>query len=176
MAAPPGSRRRDRPPHGDAQHSERSLALALLTALTAALMMLAIGGSAALNMMTETTIAANHRNGLQMLYSAEAGIDLAVSRLRTIADWRAAAPDPRGTTLVQGSLTDLLQVAGVDPRLNLTVAAFPDPNGDPDVLILQAVASGGGGLRRGVQVTIRRAPVAPSATMRNIETISWRER
>jgi hypothetical protein len=24
--------------------------------------------------------------------------------------------------------------------------AFPDPNGDPDVLILQAVASGGGGL------------------------------
>jgi hypothetical protein len=149
--------------------------LALLTALTAVLMMLAIGGSAALNMMTETTIAANHRDALQTLYAAEAGIDLAISRLRPIDDWGAAAPDPRGTTVVQGSLADLLLVTAVDPRLNVTAWVFPDPNGDPDVLIVQAVASGGG-LRRGVQVSIRRAPAAPSATMRNIEKISWRER
>ena len=138
--------------------------------------MLAIGGSAALNMMTETTIAANHRDALQTLYAAEAGIDLAISRLRPIDDWGAAAPDPRGTTLVQGNLADLLQVTAVDPRLNVTAWGFPDPNGDPEVLIVQAVASGGGGIRRGVQVTIRRAPAAASATMRNIETISWRER
>jgi len=150
--------------------------MALVTALTAVLMMLAIGASAALNMMTETTIAANHRDALQVLYSAEAGIDLGISRLRTIDDWRAAAPDPQGTMLVQGSLTDLLQLTGVDPRLRVTMWVFPDPNGDPDVLILLAVASGGGGLRRGVQVTIRRAPATSSATMRNIRTISWRER
>jgi hypothetical protein len=150
--------------------------MALVTALTAVLMMLAIGGSAALNMMTETTIAAHHRDALQLLYSAEAGIDLGISRLRAIADWRAAAPDPQGTTLLRGSLTDLLQVTGVDPRLSVTAWVFPDPNGDPDVLILQAVASGASGLRRIVQVTIRRTPAAPSATMRNIETTSWRER
>jgi len=150
--------------------------MALVTALTAVLMMLAIGGSAALNMMTETTIAANHRDALQLLYCAEAGIDLGFSRLRTIADWRAAAPDAHGTALVQGRLTDLLHVTGVDPRLNVDAWAFPDPNGDPDVLILQAVASGGGGLGRAVQVTIRRAPATPSATMRTIHTISWRER
>ena len=150
--------------------------MALLTALTAVLMMLAIGGSAALNTMTETTIAANHRDALQVLYAAEAGIDLGISRLRTIADWRAAVPDPQGTTLIQGTLTDLLQVTGIDPRVSVTTWVFPDPNGDPDVLILQAVASGGGGLRRAVQVTVRRAPATPSATMRNIETISWRER
>ena len=150
--------------------------MALVTALTAVLMMLAIGGSAALNMMTETTIAANHRDALQTLYSAEAGIDLAISRLRTIDDWGAVAPDPRGTTLVQGSFADLLQVTGVDPRLNVDARVFPDPKGDPDVLILQAVASNGSGLRRGVQVTIRRALADPSATMRNIKTISWRER
>jgi len=150
--------------------------VALVTALTAVLMMLAIGGSAALNMMTETTIAANHRDALQLLYSAEAGIDLGISRLRTNADWGAAAPDPRGTTLVQGRLTDLLQVTGVDPRLSVTAWVFPDPNGDPDVLILQAVASGGGGLGRAVQVTIRGAPATLSATVRNIRTISWRER
>ena len=150
--------------------------MALVTALTAVLMMLAIGGSAALNMMTETTIAANHRDALQLLYSAEAGIELGISRLRPIDDWRAAAPDVQGTMVVQGSLADLLQVTGVDPRLSVTTWGFPDPNGDPDVLILLAVASGGGGLRRGVQVTIRRAPATTSATMRNIETISWRER
>jgi len=148
--------------------------MALVTALTAVLMMLAIGGSAALNMMTETTIAANHRDALQLLYCAEAGIDLGISQLRTIDDWRAA--DPQGTMLVQGSLTDLLQLTGVDPRLRVTMWVFPDPSGDPDVLIVQSVASGGGGLHRGVQVTIRRASAAPGATTRNIETILWRER
>lgn len=150
--------------------------MALVTALTAVLMMLAIGGSVALNTMTETTIAANHRDALQALYAAEAGIALAISRLRTIADWAAAAPDPRGTMVVQGSLADLLQVSAVDPRLNVIGWVFPDPNGDPDVLIVQAVASGAGGIRRAVQVTIRGAPAAPSATTRNIETIFWRER
>jgi len=148
--------------------------MALLTALTAVLMMLAISGSVALNTMTETTIAANHRDALQVLYSAEAGIDLGISQLRTIDDWRAA--DPQGTMLVQGSLTDLLQLTGVDPRLRVTMWVFPDPSGDPDVLIVQSVASGGGGLHRGVQVTIRRASAAPGATTRNIETILWRER
>ena len=150
--------------------------MALITALTAVLMMLAIGGSAALNTMIETTIAANHRDALQVLYAAEAGIDLGISRLRTIADWRAAAPDAQGTALIQGTLTGLLQVAGIDPRLTVSAWVFPDPNGDPDVLVLQAVGSGGGALRRGVQVTIRRAPATSSATTGNIRTISWRER
>jgi PilX N-terminal len=150
--------------------------MALVTALTAVLMMLAIGASAALNTMTETTIAANHRDALQALYAAEAGIELSISRLRLMADWTAAAPDPRGTTLVQGPLADLLQVTTIDPRLNVTAWVMPDPNGDPDVLIVHAVASGAGGIRRGVQVTIRRAPASPSATMRSIETIFWRER
>jgi len=150
--------------------------MALLTALTAVLMMLAIGGSIALNTMTEVTIAANQRDGLQTLYAAEAGIDLSISRLHTMADWTAAAPDPSGTTLVQGTLADLLQVTTVDPRLNVIAWVVPDPNGDPNVLIVEAVASGAGGLRRTIQVTIRSVPAAPSATTRNIETIIWRER
>jgi hypothetical protein len=150
--------------------------VALLTALTAVLLMLAISGSIALNAMTEITIAANHRDALQTLYGAEAGIDLSIMRLRSTIDWSGVAPDPGGTVLVQGRLVDLLQVAGLDPRLNVTAWVVPDPNGDPDVLMVQAVASGGGGLHRGVQVTIRRAPAAPGATTRNIETILWRER
>jgi hypothetical protein len=150
--------------------------MALMTALTAVLMMLAVGGSVALNTMTETTIAANHRDALQALYAAEAGIDLSISRLRMMEDWTAAAPDPRGTTLVQGPLADLLQATALDPRLNVTASVIPDPNGDPNVLIVQAVASGAAGIRRGVQVTLRRAPATPSATTRNVETVLWRER
>jgi Tfp pilus assembly protein PilX len=150
--------------------------MALVTALTAVLMMLAIGGSVALNTMTEATIAANHRDALQTLYAAEAAIELSISQLRTVTDWTAAAPDPRGTTLVQGTLAGLLQVTAIDPRLNVTALAIPDPNGDPNVLIVQAVATSAGGIRRSIQVTIRRAPASPSATTRNIETIFWRER
>ena len=150
--------------------------MAIVTAVVAVLMMLAISGTAVLNTMTETTIAANHRDAIQALYAAEAGIELSISRLRMTADWSAAAPDPGGTLLVQGTLAGLLQVATVDPRLSVIASVFPDPDGNPDTLIVQVVATGAGGLRRSVQVTLRRAPPTESATMRRIETLSWRER
>src|SRR5262245_42107716 len=150
--------------------------MALVTAVTAVLMMLAMSGTAVLNTMTETTIAANHRDAIQALYAAEAGIELSISRLRMTADWSAAAPHPGGTLLVQGTLADLLQVRTVDPRLGVVTSVFPDPSGDPDRLIVQAVATGASGLRRSVQVTLRRALPAESATMRRIETLLWRER
>jgi len=150
--------------------------MALITAATAMLMMLAIGGSAVLNTMTETAIAANHRDSIQALYAAEAAIDLATSRLRTTADWSALVPAQGGATLVQGTMADLLQVAAVDPRVSVLASVSRDPNGDPDVLIMQAVASGPAGVRRRIQVTVRRAPATESATTRRIETLSWRER
>lgn len=149
--------------------------MALLTAVTAVLMMLAIGGSAVLNTMTETTIAASHRDSTQTLYAAEAAIGLSLSRLRKTADWSAIAPDPAGSTLVQGTVAELLQTATVDPRLTVVASVFPDPNGDPDVLIVQAVASGAGGIRRAVQVTMRGVPDAEGAAARRIETLFWRE-
>ena len=150
--------------------------MALITAATAVLMMLAIGGSAVLNTMTETAIAGSHRDSIQALYAAVAAIDLSISRLRITADWSTVAPAQGGATLVQGTVADLLQATTVDPRLGVIASVFRDPNGDPDVLILQAIASGGTGVRRGVQVTIRRAPATEGATTRRIETVSWRER
>ena len=150
--------------------------MALITAAMAMLMLLAIGGSAVLNTMTETAIAASHRDSIQTLYAAEAAIDLAISRLRTTADWSTVAPAQGGATIVQGTMADLLQVAGVDPRVSVMASVFRDPNGDPDVLIVQAVASGPAGVRRRIQLTIRRAPATESATTRRIETLSWRER
>jgi hypothetical protein len=150
--------------------------MALVTAVMAMLMMLAISGSVTLNTITETTIAANHRDAIQALYAAEAGIDLAISRLRVMADWTTAAADPSGTMFVQGSLAAFVQSGAVDPRISIAALIFPDPNGAHDVLVVRSTASGAGGLRRSIQVTIRRAPAADGATARKIETLSWRER
>ena len=105
--------------------------MALVTALMATLMMLALGAGVTLTTMTETAIAANHRDGIQMLYAAEAGIDLAISRLRATPDWRAVTTAGNGTVFLQGSLADLLQTSAVDARLKITgnLAAFPFANG-----------------------------------------------
>jgi Tfp pilus assembly protein PilX len=149
--------------------------VALVTAATAVLMMLAIGAGVVLNAITETTIAANHRDAVQALYAAEAGIELTISRLRATADWGAAAGDVRGTMYVQGPLAALLQSGAVDPRLNVAASVYPDPHGVQDVLIVRSSASAAG-IRRSIEVTIRRAPAADGATARKIDTVSWRER
>lgn len=150
--------------------------MALTTALAAVLMMLAITGSVVLNTTTETTIAVSHRDSIQTLYAAEAGIELSLSRLRGAADWAAVVPAQGGATLVQGPIANLLQVSALDPRLNVVASAFRDPSGDPAVLMIEAVASGAGGVRRAIRVTIRGTPPAEGATTRRIETLLWRER
>src|SRR5437879_13387284 len=109
--------------------------MALVTALMATLMMLALGAGITLTTMTETTIAANHRDGIQTLYAAEAGIDLAVSRLRATPDWRAVTTAGNGAVFLQGGLADLLQTSAVDPRLGITVGVSADPAGNDDVLV-----------------------------------------
>jgi len=149
--------------------------MALLVSVMAMLMMLALGAGVTLTTMTETTIAANHRDRIQALYAAEAGIDLAVSRLRTTTDWRTAAA-ANGMAFLQGRLTDLLQSNVVDGRIDVAVLVSPDPNGNEDVLLLQSSAGAPGGIRRSVQVTIRRGPTRDDGAARTIETLSWRER
>jgi Tfp pilus assembly protein PilX len=149
--------------------------MALVTALMAMLMMLAIGAAIVVNTITETTIAANHRDAVQALYAAEAGIELAISQLRATADWSAAAGDPRGAIFVQGPLAALVQSGTVDQRLNVAASVYPDPHGDQDVLIVRSSASATG-IRRSIEVTIRRAPATGGATARKIEMLSWRER
>jgi Tfp pilus assembly protein PilX len=147
--------------------------MALLTALMAALLLMAIGAGLTLTTVTESAIAANHRDGTQTLYAAEAGIELAISRLRTTADWPAVATSDGRASFVHGRLVDLVQSTAVDPRINVIVSVSADPSGDPDVIVLQASASGPGGLRRNVQVIVRRLP-ADAHGSRDIETLSWR--
>ena len=136
--------------------------MALLTALMATLLMMALGAGLTMTATTETMIAINHRDGVQTLYAAESGIELAISGLRATADWTRV---PRGGPLVQGVV--------VDSRVNVIVSASADPNGDPDVLVLQSSATITSGVRRSVQVTVRRLP-ADANGVRAIETTSWR--
>jgi hypothetical protein len=136
--------------------------MALLTALMMTLLLMALSAGITLTTVTETMIAVNHRDGIQALYAAESGIELAISRLRDAPDWMDVA---HGGPLVQGSV--------VDPRMNVIVSVSPDPKGDPEVLVLQSSASLTSGVRRSVQVTIRRLP-ADASGVRAIETMSWR--
>ena len=146
--------------------------MALLTSLMAVLLMLALSGGLTLTTMTESSIAANHRDGLQTLYAAEAGIELAISRLRTIADWSTVVATGT-TTLVVARLADVAQTSALDSRFGTTVTVSPDPSGNRDVLVLQSTAAGPAGNRRIVQVTIMRLP--PDAHgVRAIDTILWR--
>ena len=150
--------------------------MALVTAMMAILMMLALGAGMTLTAVTEMAISANHRDGIQMLYAAEAGIDLAVSRLRATEDWRAATTAPNGTAFLQGHLADFVPSGAVDSRIELTVSVSPDPDGNADVLVLQSRAGAPAGARRDVEVTIRRRAAGDDGTARTIETLSWRER
>ena len=136
--------------------------MALLTALMATLLLMALGAGLTLNATTEIMIATYHRDGMQTLYAAESGIELAISGLRATADWTRV---PRGRPPVQGVV--------VDSRVNVIVSASADPNGDPDVLVLQSIATMTSGVRRSVQVTVRRLP-ADATGVRAIETTSWR--
>ena len=143
--------------------------MALVTAIMALLMMLALGAGVAVTTMTETTIAANHRDGIQALYAAEAGVELAVNRLRTVDDWRTLVTGRDAVMLVDGRLADLLQSGTVDARIIVTVTASPDPAGDDAVLVLQSGAVVPGGIRRSVQVTVKRR-----LSSGDIERMSWR--
>jgi len=143
--------------------------MALVTAMMALLMMLALGAAVAMTTLTEGTIAANHRDGIQVLYAAEAGIDLAVNQLRTVADWPALVKDRDAATLVDGRLADLLRSGSVDSRMAVTVTVSPDPDGHDEILVLQSSAIVPGGIRRAVQVSVRKRPATGE-----IERLSWR--
>jgi hypothetical protein len=147
--------------------------MALLTALMALLVMVALGAGLTLTTMTESSIAANHRDGLQTLYAAEAGIVLAISRLRTSPVWGAVLTAGAATTFLVAHLADVVQSAAVDSRFTTTVVVSADPNGDRDVLVLQSSAIGPRGNRRNVQVTVRRLPPDASGA-RAVEPVSWR--
>jgi hypothetical protein len=146
--------------------------MALLSALMAMLMMLVITGGLTLTTTTESAISLNHRNGLQMLYAAESGIELGISVLRTTPDWQIlVASGP--VSLVSGPLADAVVSDAIDPRIVLAVVASPDPSGNPDILVLDSTASSPGASQRGIQATVMRLP-PDAAGIRHIDILVWR--
>ena len=143
--------------------------MALVTALMALLMMLALGAGVAVTTMTEVTIAANHRDGIQALYAAEAGIELALNRLRAADDWRTVLNGRDVVTLIGGGLAGLLHSESVDSRSVVIVTVSRDPGEDDGVLVMQSSAIVPGGIRRTVQVTVKRRDSSGE-----IERMSWR--
>jgi hypothetical protein len=143
--------------------------MALVTALMALLMMLALGAGVTVTTVTEMTIAANHRDGIQALYAAEAGIELALNRLRAADDWRTVLDGRDVVTLIDGGLGDLLQSGSVDARSGVIVTVSRNPGEDDRVLVMQSSAIVPGGIRRTVQVTVKSASLSD-----DIEILSWR--
>ena len=48
-----------------------------------------LGGALVVLVATETLISANHRDALEALYAADAGIERAIGDLRTLSDWQS---------------------------------------------------------------------------------------
>lgn len=141
----------------------------------AMVMMLAMAAGMTLSTMTETTIAANHRDSIQALYAAEAGIELTISRLRTMSDWSPSVIQGIGPSVTAGALADLLQRGDTEPRISVVVSVSADSGGAGDVLVLQSTASLASGIRRAVQVTIRKGAAEGGAGPK-IDRLLWRER
>ena len=155
--------------------------VALVAALMAMMLMLVLGTALTMMTITETTIAAHYREGIEVLYAADAGIELAVSDLRSMPDWSGALRGGTTSTIAdgqpdggpwrlyaRGALADMLPGTPVNPLISVVVWVAEDTSGPEGALILRAEADGPRGARRVVESTIRRGS--------DIQRLSWRER
>jgi hypothetical protein len=116
-------------------------------ALAAMTLLMTLGGALVTLSVTETAIAARHRDGLAALYAAEGALAATMAALRAEADWAVVAP--RGEpwrAFADGWVRD---------------------EGDGRVAV-RAQAARGPGTRRIVEVTVSRAE-------EGIRVLSWRE-
>jgi hypothetical protein len=80
----------------------RADGVALITTLMAMLLMLVLCAALTMITITETKIAENHRDGIALLYAAEAGIELAISDLGRVSDWSGVLSGATTSMLVEG--------------------------------------------------------------------------
>jgi hypothetical protein len=76
--------------------------VALITTLLAMLLMLVLCAALTMITITETKIAANHRDGIELLYAAEAGIELAISDLGRASDWSSVLSGATTSIFAEG--------------------------------------------------------------------------
>jgi Tfp pilus assembly protein PilX len=137
---------------------------ALLVAIMATALMSALGSALILTSITETAISANYRDGIEVLYAAEAAAALAIADLAAEEDWSSAtAPRPEVglDQLVPGA-------AGSSIRVGVDIS----PGEEPDVMTVTSTSRGPGGARRAVRVTVRRRPGEPGSPA---EIVFWEQ-
>ena len=90
--------------------------IGLVVAMMAVLLMLGLAGAVIPLTTTETAVATNHRHSLQLLYAAEAALEVTISELGRLGAWddvlrmgAASSLWSRAThvTLVDGIVLDL---------------------------------------------------------------------
>ncbi len=76
--------------------------VALLITLSALLLMSALGIALVLTTQTETQIAGNYRDGREVLYAADAGLERAMQDLLTVPDWNTVLSGATTSGFIDG--------------------------------------------------------------------------
>ncbi|MGH9348160.1 MAG: hypothetical protein ACRD26_12955 [Vicinamibacterales bacterium] len=172
--------------------------VALVAALMALLLLVILGTALALLAAAETRISISHRAGAEALHAADAAVELVLSEVGAISDWSGlfagavtsrfadgvpagmrdtpagaidltqAAHNPGWRLHAYGALRDLVRLEGVTSNAYVIVWVAPAVDSGPDALAALAHAYTPGGLRREVQVVVRR----DGDTLRRL---SWHE-
>lgn len=165
----------------------RDEGIALVAAMMAMMLMLVLGMALMMATITETRIAQNHRDGIETLYAAEAGIDLAISDLRGVVNWNdlltgdaQEPPDASGQgwrVYARGFLADRLPGTPIDPRIHVEVWVGSGRPENAGVLAIRSTAYGPRGTRRAIEATVKRIEAIDApARAATIQRLSWRER
>ncbi len=144
--------------------NERGMALVLV--LMASTLLFALGGSLALETMTEGMVASNYRDGVVSFHAAEAAAGVAMATLVSADTWAA---QPEG--FVVGRLDQLLGVAPTTVPVLVTVSLADA--GATDRITIIARADGPGRSRRTIRVTVARA--ADPTDRVSLRIIAWEE-
>jgi len=160
--------------------------VALIVAMMATMLMLALGTGLMMTTITETRIAERYRSGIEALYAADAGIDVAVSDLRAVRDWRDVLTGTARSAFIDGPPDGIrrLRDGGTIDLVNERPAAASGrpwrlyahgPLGDilrdgvPDSRIYVVVWVTGDPVRNDDGLTLRANAYGPAGTRRGVE-------
>jgi hypothetical protein len=174
--------------------------VALVTTLMTMMLLAALGSALAMLAGMEARISGSYRAGSEALYAADAAVELAVEELRSLPDWvpvldgrvtsglifgeasgtqqTAAGPIdlteatnvPGWRLYARGDLRDFLRLDGAESTSYVVVWVASVPSGEPDRLAIRAHAHGPAGVRRAVEVRVKREGPLPG-----VRRLSWQE-
>lgn len=108
--------------------SERGIALVLVMMTTTLFVVLV--GSLALAVLTETAVAANHRDAAHALYAAEAAVEFALQEIALAEDWTEVLAAPGQSSFVDGAPAGVRQAGAAtidlsEATVDVSAAATP---------------------------------------------------